>query len=624
MVLDARTQGLINNLADFMPVHVSKAKHRIFYHAVVDKAHDVEYPYSFEIIAIPVKEELLRDEGGSRRYATKVIGAINYSTSPKGNRFEGKYEWKKDKKKSWFTSQAYNIEDILREYGFSFSPYYNYQSTKLPCIIYANLVSTKLNYIGQSKTEVDTTPFAKTIIKASKAIARDIQTFRAADIRTPDYHVGSSGSYLSYRRTPKLVKVKKQRKSMYDVIYEKLKDRIAAAQAGRKWTGEMHTQQSLWYNSLSLINKYVSEGILKKPKNRDNFLDQIRVVCDDNRVTRESVGIVAAAYSTMYYNGKWSAVNFADINTLARNGTDIVFIEKEDIVQSLGQYASRYGVALVNSKGQLSQYAKDLSAAAKRGGAHIAILTDYDIPGLHIASKLKGAIWLGVDEPMLRHFGIHHADTDYVIPYDPERAIGDKVIKRDIESDPRFAYPRTDIPWLKRHFKPEDKSFDPGNKVEIDAVLAKAGAERLWNYLMEQITKVHPKRDYTRVIDAYKYAPTPSAAGFTEPSLIGHVKIYIRKRAESITEPKRKEFGKELKDCKGFLVVSDKENEIRKELGDMVNNDQQLTDLSSVLSEASKQLEQDIIETVTSAIKKLDQEKGYKIMEHLMEQSRGL
>jgi hypothetical protein len=70
--------------------------------------------------------------------------------------------------------------------------------------------------------------------------------------------------------------------------------------------------------------------------------------------------------------------------------------------------------------------------------------------------------------------------------------------------------------------------------------------------------------------------------------------------------------------------VSDKENEIRKELGDMVNNDQQLTDLSSVLSEASKQLEQDIIETVTSAIEKLDQEKGYKIMEHLMEQSRGL
>src|SRR5215208_5159607 len=618
MVLDPRTQGLVNNLADFMPVDVTKAKHRVFHDIAVDKAHDVEYAYSFEIIAVPVKEELLRDreKGGSEKHASKIIGAINYSTSPKGNRFQGRYEWKKDKK-AYFDSEANDIEGILEEYGFSFTTYHNTQSTKLPCMIYANLVSTKLSYIGQSKTEVDTTPFAKTIIKACKAIAKDIQTFRAADIPTRDYHVGSSASYLSYRRAPKLVKEKIDRKSMFAVIEEKLHDRLIAAQTGRSWIGEMHTQMSLWYNSLSLINKYVSEGRLKKPKNRNNFIDQIRKVCDHYGVSREDVGIVAAAYSTMYYDGKWSAVNFADIDSLAANGVAILFIEKEDIVQSLGQYASRNGVALVNSRGQLSEYAKDLSRIAQSEGAHIAIFADYDIPGLHIASKLKGALWLGVDELMLRHFGIRHTDTNYVIAYDPERAIGDNIIRRDILSDDRFPIHRVDIEWLKRHLKPDTKSWIPGNKVEIDAVLAKAGAEQLWNYLKEQMLKEYPENDYTRVIDNYKYAPLPTLAGYTEPQLIGLIRMYIRKRADTITEDKRKEFGEELENYPGFLVVEDKENEIRKELSDIVNSDEQLKDLSSVLSEASKQLEQDIVKTVTSAIKKLDAEKGYDIIKAL-------
>jgi|SRR5215211_3376344 len=149
----------------------------------------------------------------------------------------------------------------------------------------------------------------------------------------------------------------------------------------------------------------------------------------------------------MYSDGKWSTVNWEDITTLARNGTDIIFIEKQDIVQSLGLFASKYGVALVNSKGHLSVYAKDLSDAAEQGGAHMYIFNDYDIPGLHIASKPKNALWLGVDEPVLRHFNIDvdSEDSPEVIPYDPVKGIGDYVIRKDIESDARFAYPRTRI-----------------------------------------------------------------------------------------------------------------------------------------------------------------------------------
>lgn len=610
---DSRTRGLVNNLKDFGPIDTIKAKHRIYYGTAKDEVHEVEYGYSFEIIAVPTREDLLIEN--SRGYASKVIGAINYTPSPKGNRFDGKYSWKKNKK-AWYHSEANDIEGILEEYGFSFVREEHYQSSKLPCIIYANLVSTKLNYIGQSKAEVDTAPFARTIIKACKAIARDIPTFRVADIRTPDYHAGSSGSYISYRRAPKLVKERKERKYISDVIYEKLQqqNRITEAQAGRNWGGEFHTQMSLWYNCLSLINKYVELGKLKKPKNRDNFIDKIREVCDENRVTRESVGIVAAAYSTMYYNGKWLPVNFADIGKLALNGVAIVFIEKEDIVQALGQYASIVGVALVNSKGQLSQYAKDLSRAARVGRANIGIFTDYDIPGLHIASKLPDALWLGVDEPMLKRFRIFHSDEDYVIPFDPEKGIGDDVIDRDIRSDPRFQYPRVDIEWLKRHKNPQTKAWDPGHKVEIDAVLAKAGAKALWDYLMEQMKKSNLKSDYNRVITTHTYAPVPKTTGFAVPQLVGQIQVYMRDRASSLTKSKREEYHNQFKEYPGFMIVIDKENEIRKELSDIVHKDQQLTDITTVLSKAAESVESSIIEAVTSGIKKLDQEKGYNIM----------
>ena len=75
----------------------------------------------------------------------------------------------------------------------------------------------------------------------------------------------------------------------------------------------------------------------------------------------------------MYFDGNWTGVSFDAVNALANNGTDIVFIEKLDMVRVLGKYADKYGIALVNSHGHLSDYAQDLAKMAKVSGAHVAI-----------------------------------------------------------------------------------------------------------------------------------------------------------------------------------------------------------------------------------------------------------
>ena len=68
---------------------------------------------------------------------------------------------------------------------------------------------------------------------------------------------------------------------------------------------------------------------------------------------------------------------------------------------------------------------------------------------------------------------------------------------------------------------------------------------------------------------------------------------------------------KELGDYKGFTVVQDKENEIRRELHKIVDRDQQSKDITDVLHSAGKLVESTIKEAVESAIKKLDTDKGY-------------
>jgi hypothetical protein len=141
----------------------------------------------------------------------------------------------------------------------------------------------------------------------------------------------------------------------------------------------------------------------------------------------------------MYYNGVWTGVSFDAVNSLATKGTDIVFVEKLDLVRVFGKYADKFGIALVNSHGHLVEYAKDLTKAAKASGAHVAIATDYDIPGVLIASEASGVIWLGVNEKMLRYFDLSKQNKNVVVPYNPKKKrIDPDDFRNLVQSDERF------------------------------------------------------------------------------------------------------------------------------------------------------------------------------------------
>ena len=322
------------------------------------------------------------------------------------------------------------------------------------------------------------------------------------------------------------------------------------------------TQDSTWYNALPVFEKY---GV--RLPSRKYFKGLIKVVSEKLGVTREQLGIVAAPWATMYYNGIWTGVSFDAVNSLATKGTDIIFIEKLDLVRVFGKYADKFGLALVNSHGHLVEYAKDLTKAAKASGAHVAIATDYDIPGILIASEAK-VVWLGVNEKMLQYFGLSKQNKNVVVSYNPKKKrIDPDDFRRLVESDKRFRGGVVDIDFLKK------------NKIELDAVLATIGSEQLWNYLMQELKESYPNRDYNRVISS-----RPSLSNHY-PRSISNLDQYIYNHVDSLIPEECEKIEAELKDVEGFLEVKKKKEEIDKRLGDIVEANPHLKQIGLKLEE---------------------------------------
>jgi hypothetical protein len=525
-----------------------------------------QYRYKFKIVAVPLHEDFIR----KNRYTVKseFIGFINSSLSPtsdQGTLFEGRYEWVKEGKNSY--SSTYDIIGVLREYNFVFGTDRKSKS-KVPCVIAANLEAEKIHYQTSAKqARIDITPFRDSIIEAVEKLAKKVHTFQSIGVTF--IKEGDDSIVTSTSRAAQT--------SIKEIVELMLLPRIERVKAGRTWNEEQ-TQDSLWYNALPLFEQY---GVKYSNDSRAHFKNCIRVLCKEYGIAREQIGIIASPWASMFFKGEWYDISFDTIKDLAEKGTDIVFIEKRDIVRALGRYASAVGVALVNTHGLLSDYAEDLAELADKVGANIALLTDYDIPGLLIASKLGEDVpRLGVDERMLRHFRISHDNKRLVIPYTAKKArLSPENLEYMIENDKRFNSEDVDIEFLRYE------------KIEIDAILSEVGAQRLWQYLQDLLEQEFPNRDYTRVIN-----PTPDLSKHYPP-IVEQLKLYYDKVAAGITKEESKKIEEELEDVHGFIDVEKKEREILDDrLGKIVREDEHLTE-------------------VAEAIIKLIEEKGYKITE---------
>jgi hypothetical protein len=342
---------------------------------------------------------------------------------------------------------------------------------------------------------------------------------------------------------------------------------------------ETWTVGTAWYLTLPIYQA------AKVTIQRESFYKYIKDLYDEAGRTRAHGGIITGVRAELYFNGSWSSVSLDNIGELMGKGTETIFIEKQGIPELITEWADKYGIAMVNTRGKLVEYAKDLMNSITHDKGHALVMTDYDNSGVKIASESPSHIpWLGVNDRMLKDLKIpretvsvattndfSHDYIKYIAKYSVHPT--GKQYKRSGEKDDRF--------------KDIDTDFLKGERVELDAIPAKIGNERFFNYIKDRLTELYPKRDYTRVIDIEEDLLDIEMPDEEFGDRLDHEGPIIRidSRIKEFLESKTEEINKDLKETEGFLEVKEKRKEIKKTLGKELTNDSDYVDFAKKLNQ---------------------------------------
>lgn len=220
----------------------------------------------------------------------------------------------------------------------------------------------------------------------------------------------------------------------------------------------------------------------------------------------------------------------------------------------LEPYAARRGIALLNSRGFATDYAKQLLDLSQKWKGNIFLLTDFDASGLLIASKVLGGQIprIGVDLKMIEKLGLSRGDLE------------EKYDKKDSKA------PTKHLMGLPEEMQGEVKD----KRVEIDAVLAAVGPERFWNYIEKSILEMAPTRNMNRSVDSTIQLPSEIAESIN--AITGFI--------QSAGSEKQNEFRRILDDWKeGFADVGEIEKGVQYQICEEIRKNDSVQELAKQL-----------------------------------------
>lgn len=280
-----------------------------------------------------------------------------------------------------------------------------------------------------------------------------------------------------------------------------------------------------------------------KKVRRKVVISYVKDVCDELGIRRADLGIVTDNVGYLYYKGKQHTVGIDHLKSLMQMGTDILIVEKQDVALSLSPLAKDYGIALLSTRGFLTENATDLAKLANDNGANIAILTDYDISGAVIAAKVPQVHRIGIDEQTLEDLHI----------------LGD-IAKLEEEYTPNPSH----LGHIRENpydFEDLDLDYLESKRIEIDIVMEHVGNERFWEWVLDKLEQQFPTRNYNRVIslpEAYQYTPDE----------IDDLNIKVKNYISDMITPLIDEKTQELDNYEGFIEDT---NEYESEADDEVS-----------------------------------------------------
>ena len=320
------------------------------------------------------------------------------------------------------------------------------------------------------------------------------------------------------------------------------------------------TQSTVFYYTRKLMKDLGIED-----RSRKHITNSIRIVCDRLKTTREELGIYAADRAQLYFKGQWHSVGYNEIGNLMKKGTDLIIVEKEGAALLLGQYADQSGIAFLNTRGFLTEYATAVSVLAKKHGANVVILTDLDSSGLLIRYAVPNVPRVGIDFETLEILGIDQTDVDE--EYDPGKHI--TKLEFNAEQDEELE------PTLSR-LKEKGKY----KRIEIDTVIAAAGNEIFWNFLKSKLEELFPNRDYNRAIQVPEYVM---------PTEVEDLIAKLENKGVEVAENEHSKIKDELKNIEGFIDnITEKEVEISDRIKKTISESKEI---GPILPEITKLIE---------------------------------
>jgi hypothetical protein len=440
----------------------------------------MQIPFYFEI-AIFHHVEALQNNSLVFKQAINGSALPNTGWTP----FSGcKFEW--TARGSKYVHESYSIYDIFAHFGYSHSK----DKCKKPhSLIIANLVCPKIDYQSYGKSRINFSPFAEEIAKTVVLAC-----------------MGGGGHSLSDGRPTKR-----------DVLLEVLEGRkykwnsMTSLQRLKSWW----TQSDVFYATRKLLIEtyhYINEEI-----DRDYITGLIKEICEEDLgVKREDIGILAADRAQLYFKGKWTDVGLKEIEQLSMYGIALLIIEKEGVAEQLSVFADEKRIALLNTRGFLTEYAEILSKKSEKDGCNVAILTDFDASGLVLAAKAPNAYRIGIDFGTLQDLGLDIKDVEE--GYKPGNHL------EPLEQVGKLAglYPKEWIDYITT------------KRIEINSITeALNDNEKFWDWIVGKLRARFTDWDYTRAVSIPDYVmPKPLQSLNENIEKIGTV--ILKKRVEKL------------------------------------------------------------------------------------------
>ena len=481
---------------------VSNIKYRSVFGSYESRDGRLKVPFFFEIAVCNIKD--LRAKLSINQALNCSAIASNWMVFG-GNNFE----WETPGGNSIHIS--HDIREVFEHFGYS----YNTDKCKKPdTLILVNLISPRIIYQSYGKSRIDFAPFAHTIVET---------TIRAC--------MGGSGrSNGKPSKRMILLEVLEERKRKWESM-------DVVSRLKHWWT-----QSDVFYLTRRLLidtYNYKNEEI-----DRDYLTGLIKPLCEEElHVNRQQIGIIAADRAQLYFKGQWMDVGLKEIDELSLYGVDMLIIEKEGIAEQLALFADQKGIALLNTRGFLTEYAEVLSKKSDIEGCNIAILTDFDASGLVLASKVPRAIRIGIDFQTVKDLGLDIRDVEE--KYKPGNHL--KILQDGGEL--ADVYPKYWVDYIEHA------------RIEINSVItALDDNEKFWNWITGKLRDQFDKRNYNRAVNIPEYVV---------PECLESLNNMIKEKGVGLFKKRRAELQKRLSKIEpGFLfdrtdrVLLERGNEI--------------------------------------------------------------